>query len=208
MKYDKAVQMLRTIAERCDLVSQLWDEDEESPLLEAYAFGAVLEGPDEVEQVGVALVLDAPPGELTWCARPVAFSGLPHLLDLEQASVDWCWRPAVWPVTNHAILRPLRIWSHKGVEALALGALADRRAESLRLPAPDQEVAQEHAAYELEESLAHVRRVTESYWEPGWRRDNRGYGSVHPEQQLWRAVRGFLDLRDASNQERDAAAAV
>jgi hypothetical protein len=208
MKYDKAVQMLRTIAERCHQVNQLWDEDEESPLIAAYAFGAVLDGPDEVAQIGVALVLDAPSGELTWGARPLAFSGLPHLLELDQPVVDWCWRPEVWPVANHVIVRPLRVWSRRGVDTAALDALADRAAEPLRLPAPDREDAQEQAAFELAESLAHVRRVTENYWEPDWRRDNRGYGSVHPEHQLWRAVRGFLDLRDAPGAQGDAAAAV
>jgi hypothetical protein len=208
MKYDKAIQMLRAIAERCDRVSRLWEEDEQSPLVGAYAFGSVLDGPDAVEQVGVALVLDAPAAELTWGARPVSFSGLPHLLELERAGLDWCWRPAVWPVANHVIVRPVRIWSLDGVDSPALEALAARQAEQYRLPAPDREDAADQVAFELEESLAHLRRVTANYWEPDWRRENRGYGGVSPEHHLWRAVRGYLELRDALKAGTDAAAAV
>ena len=208
MKYDKAIQMLRAIAERCDRVSRLWDEDEQSPLVGAYAFGAVLDDPDDVRQVSVALVLDAPADELTWGARPVSFSGLPHLLELERAGLDWCWRPAVWPVANHVIVRPVRIWSLDGVDSPALEALGARQAERYRLPAPDREDAADQVAFELAESLAHLRRVTEAYWEPDWRRENRGYGGVNPEHHLWRAVRGYLELRDALKVGIDAAAAV
>ena len=100
------------IAERCQRVSGLWDEA--PPLIGAYAFGHVLDGPDQLDAVQVALVLNHRAEELTWCARPTSCSGLPHLLELEKAPVEWYWRPAVWPVSNHVIVRPLRICSHDG----------------------------------------------------------------------------------------------
>jgi hypothetical protein len=43
----------------------------EEPLVRAiYAFGDVLEAPDQLEAVDVALVADEPADELTWGAEP------------------------------------------------------------------------------------------------------------------------------------------
>jgi hypothetical protein len=92
MRYGRAVQRLEMIAERCQWVSGLWDEA--PPLIGAYAFGHVLDGPDQLDAVQVALVLNHPAEELTWCARPTSCSGLPHLLELEKAPVEWYWRPS------------------------------------------------------------------------------------------------------------------
>ena len=106
MRYGKAVQRLEMIAERCQRASGPWDEA--PPLVSVYAFGHVLDGPDQLDAVQVALVLNHPAEELTWCARPTSCSGLPPLLELEKAPVEWYWRPAAWPVSNHVIARPLR----------------------------------------------------------------------------------------------------
>jgi hypothetical protein len=38
--------------------------------------------------------------------------------------------------------------------------------------------------------------VTESFYDPDWRRDHRGDGA-HAEDHLWWATAGFLDLDDA-----------
>ena len=46
-------------------------------------------------------------------------------------------------------------------------------------------------------ALAHLREVRDKYWEYGWRREHRGYGR-YPENELWDAVEGYLDLLDAS----------
>ncbi len=201
MRYGRAVQRLEMIAERCQRVSGLWDEA--PPLIGAYAFGHVLDGPDQLDAVQVALVLNHPAEELTWCARPTSCSGLPHLLELEKAPVEWYWRPAVWPVSNHVIVRPLRIWSHDGVDAAALGALASRAAEPLRLPPPDPRQEDEQLDVELAASLAYLRRVEDRYWDREWRAEHRGSG-IYPESHLWDAVHGYLDLHDAIRARRDA----
>jgi hypothetical protein len=70
MRYGRAVQRLEMVAERCQRVSGLWDEA--PPLIGAYAFGDVLDGPDQLDAVQVALVLNHPAEELTWCARPTS----------------------------------------------------------------------------------------------------------------------------------------
>ena len=46
-------------------------------------------------------------------------------------------------------------------------------------------------------ALAHLREIRDKYWDHGWRREHRGYGR-YPENELWDAVEGYLDLLDAS----------
>ncbi len=194
VRYGKAVQRLQMIAERCQRVSGLWDEA--PPLVGVYAFGDVLDGAEQLDVVQVALVLNHPAEELRWCARPTSCSGLPHLLELEKAPVEWYWRPAAWPVSNHVIVRPLRIWSPGGVDMAALGALARRATEPLRLPPPDPRQEDEQLAFELEASRTYLRLVEDRYWEREWRAEHRGSG-IYPESHLWDAVHGYLDLHDA-----------
>jgi hypothetical protein len=204
MRYGKAVQRLQIIAERCQRVSGLWDEA--PPLTAAYAFGDVLDGPEQLDVVQLALVLNHPAEELTWCARPTSCSGLPHLLELEKAPVDWYWRPAAWPVSNPVIVRPLRIWSTDGVDAVALDALARRAAEPLRLPPPHPRREDEQFAFELKASLAYLQRVEDRYWERDWRAEHRGSG-IYPENHLWDAVHGYFDLYHAVRARDDASGA-
>jgi hypothetical protein len=50
---------------------------------------------------------------------------------------------------------------------------------------------------ELAASLAHLQRVDAAYWEREWRRDHKGLG-IYPEDHLWRATHGYLDLLAAT----------
>lgn len=50
---------------------------------------------------------------------------------------------------------------------------------------------------DLEAALAHLREVRDKYWDHAWRHKHRGYGR-YPENELWEAVEGYLDLVDAS----------
>lgn len=162
-------------------------------LLAVYAFGPVVESQADIEVVQVAIVLNLPPDELTWYANPSSCISLANLLELGKAPVEWHWRPSAWPVSNHVIRRPVRIWSVAGPDVAALDALDGGGAEPLRLPDPDDATANDQLAVELAASLAHLRRVEDSYWEWDWRRDHRGAG-FHPEDHLWRAIHGYLDL--------------
>jgi hypothetical protein len=195
MRHETAVRRLRTIAARCQHASGL--RDDEPFLVGAYAFGAVLDARTDVDAVQVAFVLDLPPGELTWCAQPQSCVGLPHLLEIDKAPVEWYWRPALRPVSNHLIDRPLQIWSIDGPDTIALDALERGHAEPLRLPAPSEAEFREQLLEELAASLAHMQRVEAVYWERDWRNTHRGYG-VYPENHLWDAVHGYLDLLTAS----------
>jgi hypothetical protein len=191
MRHQTAVRRLHTIADRCQSVSRLWAD--EPFLIGTYAFGAVLDAATDVDAVQVAFVLDLPPDELTWCAQPQSCVGLPQLLEIDKVPVDWCLRPAVWPVANHVIDRPLRIWSLDGPDAVALDALDRGAAASFRLAAPSPAEAREQLLTELAASLAHLRRVEAGYWTSAWRKSHRGSG-VYPENHLWDAVHGYLDL--------------
>lgn len=59
------------------------------------------------------------------------------------------------------------------------------------------EVQREQVAGELAAALGRLRGVRDSYWDQQWRREHRGFGR-YPENELWEAVEGYLDLYDAS----------
>lgn len=116
---------------------------------------------------------------------------------LDKLPVSRTWRPVAWPVWNYAIVRPVRIWGRSGSEDVVLASLTEgtgidpHRPEH---PAPD--VYREQLLTELAASLTHLRHVTDSYWEPAWRRDHKGF-ALYPQDHLWRAAQGYLELRDA-----------
>jgi hypothetical protein len=120
-----------------------------------------------------------------------------HLLKIDKAPVEWYWQPALWPVSNHLIDRPLRIWSLDGPDTAAMDALERGDAEPFRLPASSEAEARGQLREELAASLAHLQRVAAGYWERNWRSTHRGCG-VYPETHLWDAVHGYLDLLTAS----------
>ncbi len=198
MRYPTAVRRLRTIAEACDRPNRIWDEP---VLVGAYAFGDVLDGAEDIPRVQVAFVLDRPAEEVTWWAEPPHGPGIAALLDIEKAPVEWFWRPAVWPVWNHVIRGPVRFWSTAGPDEGVLGALEQRRIAELRrlVPSMEEELAQLET--ELDACLTHLREVDDRYFDREWRADHKGLG-FHPENHLWRAVHGYLDLRAAVAERR------
>ena len=198
VRHQTAVRRIRTVAERCQRVSGLWDD--EPFLLAAYAFGAALEPGVDVDVVELAFVLNLPAEELPWGAEPQSLIGLSSLLEIDKAPVRWHWRPAAWPVANHLIHRPLRVWSLDGPDKAALDALERDEAERLRMPAPTVEQEREQLSVELEASLAHLRSVEARFWEREWRSAHKGSG-VHPENHLWDAVHGYLNLLAAAGQQ-------
>ena len=201
MRYATAVRRLYNIAEECDRHARFWDE----PLvIAAYVYGEMLKGPEEIEFLQIALVLDLPPDEVTWWAEPTAAAAFAEVIGLGKVPVKWWWRPALWPVWNHEIRGPVRFWSLDGPDDAVLEAIGQRQLGDLRrlVPTPAEEL--EQLEEELSASLVHLRKVADSYWDHEWRRDHRGLG-VYPEHHLWRATKGYLDLRDAVNQRRASA---
>ncbi len=46
--------------------------------------------------------------------------------------------------------------------------------------------------------LGHLRAVHGEYWDRDWRSEHRGLG-CYPENDLWEAVQGYLELSDAAS---------
>jgi hypothetical protein len=205
MRRSTAVRRLGTIAQRAQSTCRLWEADR--GLVAVYAYGSVLDPTAEdgsVDVVQIVLVVNEPPGSVTWGSRPPAYAGLEYVLELDKAPVDWCFRSAGAPLGNHRIDRPLRIWSREtGVDEAALAALADGTADALREARPRPPVLARHLAEELEATQAWLREVRDRYWQRTWRRDHHGAGS-YPENHLWDAVDGYLDLLDAVASEAPA----
>lgn len=198
MRRSTAVNRLRTIAERAQSTCRLWQPDQ--GLVAVYAYGAVLDPTSDdgsVDVVQIVLVVNEPPHEVPWGSRPPAYAGLGYVLELEKAPIDWCFRSAAAPLGNHRIDRPLRIWSRAGgVEDAALTALAAGTVDALREPRPRAPVLRRHLAEELAAAEARLREVRDRYWQRAWRHDHHGAGT-YPENHLWDAVEGYLDLLDA-----------
>jgi hypothetical protein len=195
VKYSTAVARLRQVASDLDDHVSSWGD---SMIVEAHVFGEVVAGPETVEVIWLALVVDLPVEEVTWLARPAQAEASVSLLRFDKYPLRWWWRPTAWPVWNHRISRPVRFWSRRdGPDEVALGQLADRRLPDLEFHGlPDQSGLRAQLQVELEASRRHLERVVDSYHDRGWRRDHKGFG-VYPEDHLWWATQGFLELDDA-----------
>lgn len=194
VKYNTAVGRLRQVAS--DLAGHTsWGD---SVLVEAYAFGDVLTGPDTVEVICLALVVDLPVVEVPWLARPAQAEAAVSLLRFDKYPLRWWWRPAGWPVWNHEISRCVRLWSRDdGPDEVALARLAERRLSDLEYQEPaNAQVFRAQLATEWEISRRHLEHVVSTFHDPEWRRDHKGFGE-YPGGHLWWATRGWLDLDDA-----------
>lgn len=196
MKYTTAVGRLRTVAD--DLTTHAgWHDD---LIVEAYVYGELLNAPLTIEWVALAFVVDLPPEEATWLARPAAPEAAVSLLRFDKYPITWRWRPLAWPVWNHEIDAPVRFWSvQDGTDAVTLDALADRELDSLERTLPkNHETFLAHLRIERDAARDHLAWVVDSYHDRDWRKDHKGFG-VYPEDHLWWAAMGFLDLDEAIN---------
>lgn len=118
-------------------------------------------------------------------------------LRLDKGGYSYYWRSRHDPVWNHHIRGPVRFWSVDGADEEVLTALSERRLDDL--PRVTAEPAEERArtTVELAAALTRMRQVHQNYWERGWRREHRG-NYRYPENELWDAVDGYLDLLDAA----------
>jgi hypothetical protein len=198
MRYRRAVEKLRTLAEACESVKS-WPPGDPF-LLEAYVFGDVLEGADPLEYVEVALVVDLPPEEVPWESSPHGTAWLADQLRLDKGGFAYWWRSHLSAVPNHHIRGPVRFWSQEGPDKAVLQALAERRLGDLARLAPSPQTEREQLAAELCTALSRLRAVHASYWDHDWRHEHRRFGR-YPEHHLWEAVQGYLDLYDAAGSE-------
>src|SRR6266568_240954 len=187
MRHRRAVEKLRILAETCERVKNFWFDTE--PFLKAvYAFGEVIDGADPLEAVQVAVAINLSPEEVPWESSPDGTDWLANELRLSKGGFMYFWRSYLDPIWNHYIRGPVRIWSvDDGPDERAFTALEARDLGSL----------QRQLREDLGAALAHLREVRDKYWDHDWRREHRGYGR-YPENELWDAVEGYLDLLDAS----------
>ncbi|MEV4168620.1 hypothetical protein [Nonomuraea sp. NPDC049709] len=197
MRYARAVERLRMLAEECERTRRV--PADEPFLRAAYVFGDLLDGADPIDAVEVVLVLNLPPEEVAWETQPPGTAWLVDFLRLDKGGIAYWWRSHRDPVANHRIREPVRFWSLEGIEKGVLEALRERRFESVRGAAGGGEARVAQVAGELGTALEHLRAVHEAYWDRRWRREHRGLGR-YPEHHLWEAVRGYLDLLDARDE--------
>ena len=151
---------------------------------------------DALEWVQVAFTLDLPPEDVPWGSQPQGTSRLVQTLRLDKGGFGYWWRSRHEPVWNHLIREPVRFWSVDGTDEAMLDALRDRRfADLSRLMATPADLRR-HTEMDLDRALAHLRAVRTMYWERDWRLEHRG-GGRYPENHLWEAADGYLDLLDA-----------
>ena len=174
-----------------------WPPEDEPFLVGAYVFGELMQGPDELDSVDVALVVNLPAHEVTWGSTPRGTLWLADRLRLNKGGYSYWWRSHEDPVWNHHIEGPVPFWSHDGPDEAVLQALADRRFADLPRQVPSANARRERITAELDAALSHLREVHGSYWDRDWRREHRGY-ERYPEHELWDAVDSYLDLREAA----------
>jgi hypothetical protein len=194
VRYTTAVGRLRTVAS--DLSAQA--EWRDSLIVRAYVYGELLDALPKLEWISLALVVDLPAEEVTWLAHPAAPEAAVSLLGFDKYPISWRWRPLAWPVWNHEIVGPVRFWSMEGgADESTLDALADRRLDHLERSVPSEEetfVAQ--LRIERNAARKHLESVVDSYHDRDWRKSHKGFG-VYPEDHLWWATKGLLDLDNA-----------
>jgi hypothetical protein len=200
MRYERAVEKLRMLAQACESAKN-WPPEERF-LLEAYAFGDVLRGTDPLECVEVVLVLNLPPQQVVWGSTPHGTAWLADSLRLSKGGYCYWWRSHLDPAWNHYVHDPVRIWSHDGPDEDVLQALAERRFADLPRQVPAPGARREQLIGERDTALGRLREVRAAYWERDWRREHRGLGR-YPENELWEAVDSYLELLDAAQSPAD-----
>jgi hypothetical protein len=201
MKRSTAIGRLSDVAEELDRASQ-WAEVR---VIAGYVYGALVDDDDELEYVSIALVVDEPADGVPWLSRPAHLEALAKFIRLDKLPIVWRWRPAEWPVWNHQIRRAARFWTRDyGRDEHVIEALRARSIDSIQLAEPaDAESLREQVEVECATARRHLANVTNSFGDREWRREHTGDGA-YPEDTLWAAAAGFVELDDwlnAANRE-------
>ncbi len=107
MRYKRAVEKLRVLAEACERVKMFWFDTE--PFLKAvYAFGEVVDGADPLDAVQVAVAINLSPEEVPWESSPEGTDWLANELRLSKGGFLYFWRSYLDPIWNHYIRGPVR----------------------------------------------------------------------------------------------------
>ena len=171
MRYKRAVEKLRLLAEECKRVGD-WPPEDEPFLVSMYAFGDVLEGADPLEAVQVAGVIRLPPEEVPWGSSPHGTEWLADILRLSKGGYEYWWRSYLDPVWNHYIRSPVQdLVPGRPRHGHSRRPGRHRFSNLPRLtPSPVDERLQ--VRDDLDAALRHLRQVHDSYWDYEWRRDH------------------------------------
>ena len=164
----------------------------------AYVYGSLLDVEAELDHVSLAFVVNEPATSVPWMSRSPHLEALAALVRFPKLRLSWCWRPAEWPVWNHEIDRAVLVWTVEGGrEEEAILALTSGDFEGVTMAAPknrDELVAQ--LRVERDVGRRHLASVLDSFYDADWRRAHRNE-DVRPEDHLWWASAGYLELDDA-----------
>jgi len=90
MRYKRAVEKLRILAETCERAKIFWFDTE--PFLKAvYAFGEVLDGADSLDAIQVAVAINLPPEDVPWECNPEGTDWLANELRLSKGGFMYFW---------------------------------------------------------------------------------------------------------------------
>ena len=105
MRYKRAVEKLRVLAETCERVKMFWFDTE--PFLKAvYAFGEVVDGADPLDAVQVAVAINLSPEEVPWESSPEGTDWLANELRLSKGGFLYFWRSLPGPDLESLHPRP------------------------------------------------------------------------------------------------------
>jgi len=196
MKRSTAIGRLSDVSDGLDRARQ-WSN---GSVTAGYVYGALLDGDDDLEYVSIALVVDEPAESVPWLSRPAHLEALAKFIRLDKLPIAWRWRPAEWPVWNHEIPRAARFWTRdNGRDEHVIGALGTRSIDGIQFAQPtDADSLREQVAVERATARTHLANVTNSFDDREWRRDHKGDGA-YPEDTLWAAAAGFVELDDWLN---------
>jgi hypothetical protein len=189
-----AIARLRDVADGLTRTTS-WPD---AGIVAGFVFGALIEHPGDLDRVELALMVDARPEEMAWLARPARLEAIAAQLRFDKLPLVWWWRSADGPVWNHHIRRAVRFWTaNDGLDVAVVNALAAGHTDQLSVTEPaDQQQLVAQLRAEREVSRRQLARVVDRFYDRDWRREHKHEG-VFPQDHLWWAAAGFLELDDA-----------
>jgi hypothetical protein len=196
VKRSTALRHVAELVQEADRLSHL-PGDLAFPLAELWVGGDLVDGADQIEWPLVVVRLDIPADELPQLALHPTVAACESYLRLDKRPVDARWRSRQAPAWDHEVRRVARVWSAQtGSDDLALHRLRTNTVSESMIQTPTTAELHEFLVDALPRAERHLGEVLDGYWEPGWRRAHRGYGT-QPEHHLWRAAEAVRSLREA-----------
>ena len=173
-------------------------------IVAGYVFGALVEQAGDVDRVELALVVDARQEELPWLARPARLEAIAAQLRFDKLPLCWWWRSTDGPVWNHHIRRAVRFWTASdGVDVFVVDSVSAGRTDQLPISEPaDHEQLVAQLRSEREVNRRQLAGVIDRFYDQNWRHEHK-YQGVFPQDHLWWAAAGFLELDDALGDASD-----